>query len=158
MDKKRIIIALSIGAVLITLFTALSCSNPFGLIGMLLFAGFGTWEFYGLLNAGGVDISKKWGTASGLVFIVATWFHMTGQVSNNLLWCILLLIIASNFFRILAYQDLRKGLAVEYLTQTEITVDDIAACDSSDITHRLPAVLHGTSGKKRKACDTPKTD
>ena len=111
MDKKRIIIALSIGTVLISLFTTVPCSNLFGLVGMLLFAGFGTWEFYGLLNAGGVKISKKWGTASGLVFIAATWFHMTGQVSNNLLWCILLLIIASNFFRILAYQDLRKGLA-----------------------------------------------
>ena len=111
MDKKRIIIALCIGAVLIPLFTCVSCSNLFGLVGMMLFAGFGTWEFYGLLKAGGVDSSKKWGTASGLVFIVATWFHMTGQVSDNLLWCILLLIIASNFFRILSYQNLRKGLA-----------------------------------------------
>jgi phosphatidate cytidylyltransferase len=111
MDKKRIIIALCIGAVLIPLFTTVPCSNLFGLVGMMFFAGFGTWEFYGLLNAGGVDVSKKWGTASGLALIVATWFHMTGQISNNLLWCVLLLIITSNFFRILAYQNLRKGLA-----------------------------------------------
>ncbi len=110
MDKKRIIIALGIGVVLITLFTTVSCSNPFGLIGLLLFAGFGTWEFYGLLNAGGLEVSKKWGTASGLIFVVATWFHMTGSVSDNLLWCILLLVIVSNFFRILAYHSLRKGL------------------------------------------------
>lgn len=110
MDKKRILIALGIGAVLIPLFTTVPCSNLFGLLGMMLFAGFGTWEFYGLLHAVGVDASKKWGTASGLAFIAATWFHMTGQVSNNLLWCILLLVIASNLFRILAYTDLRKGL------------------------------------------------
>jgi phosphatidate cytidylyltransferase len=110
MDKKRIIIALCIGAVLVPLFTTVPCSNLFGLVGMLLFAGFGTWEFYGLLEAGGMPVSKKWGTASGLAFVASTWFHMTGQVSDNALWCILLVVIASNFFRILAYPNLRKGL------------------------------------------------
>jgi phosphatidate cytidylyltransferase len=110
MDKKRIIIALSIAAVLIPAFSLVPCSWPIGLVGMLLFTGVGTWEFYGLLNAGGIKTSTKWGVASGLVFVSATWFHMTGQVSNNLLWCILLLVIVSNFARILAYHDLRKGL------------------------------------------------
>ena len=110
MDKKRIIIALSIAVVLVTLFTTVPCRNGFGLLGMLLFTGFGTWEFYGLLEAGGMPVSKKWGTASGLIFIVATWFHMIGKVSNDLLWCILLLVVVSNFFRILAYPNLRKGL------------------------------------------------
>jgi phosphatidate cytidylyltransferase len=110
MDKKRIIIALSIAAVLIPLFCLIPCSWPLGLIGMMLFAGVGTWEFYGLLNAGGINSSTKWGITSGLLFICATWYHMTGALSNNLLWCILLLVIVSNFFRILAYTDLRKGL------------------------------------------------
>ncbi len=118
MDKKRIIIALSIAAVLIPLFCLVPCRWPLGLLGLLLFTGFGTWEFYGLLNAGGINASKKWGTASGLVFIAATWFNMLGKhityrgfsVSDNALWCILLMVITSNFFRILAYQNLRKGL------------------------------------------------
>ncbi|MEN8255146.1 MAG: phosphatidate cytidylyltransferase [Verrucomicrobiota bacterium] len=110
MDKKRIIIALGIAIVLVSLFTTVPCNNLFGLLGMLLFTGLGTWEFYGLLEAGGMPTSKKWGTASGLVFIISTWFHMTGSLSNSLLWCILLLVIVSNFFRILAYHDLRKGL------------------------------------------------
>ncbi len=110
MDKKRIIIALSIGAVLIPAFSLIPCNGWFGLIGMLLFAGVGTWEFYGLLEAGGLPTSKKWGITSGLIFVAPTWFHMTGSVSNNLLWSILLLVIASNFFRILAYPNLRKGL------------------------------------------------
>jgi phosphatidate cytidylyltransferase len=110
MDKKRIIIALGIAAVLIPLFTTVPCTNLFGLVGMLLFAGVGTWEFYGLLNAGGIKTSTKWGIGSGLVFVAATWYHMVGQVSNSLLWCILLVVIVSNFFRILAYHDLRKGL------------------------------------------------
>ena len=110
MDKKRIIIALSIGAVLIPAFSLVPCRWLVGLIGMLLFAGVGTWEFYGLLEAGGMPTSKKWGITSGLLFVTATWFHMTGSISNNLLWSILLLVIASNFFRILAYPNLRKGL------------------------------------------------
>jgi phosphatidate cytidylyltransferase len=110
MDKKRIIIALAIGSVIISLFCIIPCSSPIGLIGMLLFAGFGTWEFYGLLEAGKIPVSKKWGTISGLLFVAATWFHMIGSVSNNLLWCVLLLVIVSNFFRILAYPNLRKGL------------------------------------------------
>jgi len=110
MDKKRIIIALSIGAVLIPAFSLVPCSWLVGLIGMLLFAGVGTWEFYGLLEAGGMPASKKWGITSGLLFVTATWFHMTGSISNNLLWSILLLVIASNFFRILTYPNLRKGL------------------------------------------------
>jgi phosphatidate cytidylyltransferase len=110
MDKKRILIALCIASILIPAFCLVPCSWPIGLIGMLLFAAVGTWEFFGLLNQGGVKTSTKWGIGSGLVFVGATWFHMTGQVSDNLLWCILLLVIVSNFFRILAYQNLREGL------------------------------------------------
>jgi len=118
MDKKRIIIALSIGAVLIPAFSLVPCSWPIGLLGMLLFAGVGTWEFYGLLNAGGLKTSTKWGIGSGLAFVAATWFNALGKhafyngftLSDSALWCILLIVIISNFFRILAYADLRKGL------------------------------------------------
>ncbi|MCK4563165.1 MAG: phosphatidate cytidylyltransferase [Verrucomicrobia bacterium] len=118
MDKKRIIIALCIAAVLIPAFCLVPSRWPIGLIGLLLFAGFGTWEFYGLLEAGGMPASKKWGTASGLVFVAATWFNALGKhftydgfsISDNALWCILLVVITSNFFRILAYPNLRKGL------------------------------------------------
>lgn len=118
MDKKRIIIALCIAAVLVPAFSLVPCKWPIGLIGMLLFAGIGTWEFYGLLNAGGIQSSTKWGIGSGLVFVAATWFNALGghigysgfRISDNALWCVLLLVILSNFFRILAYPDLRKGL------------------------------------------------
>jgi phosphatidate cytidylyltransferase len=110
MDKKRIFIALGIASVLIPAFSLVPCSWLIGLVCMMLFAGFGTWEFYGLLEAGNMPVSKKWGTASGMVFIIATWYHMIGLISDTLLWCILLLVVVSNFFRILAYSDLRKGL------------------------------------------------
>lgn len=118
MDKKRIIIALSIAAVLIPAFCLVPSRWPIVLIGLLLFAGFGTWEFYGLLNAGGICVSKKWGTGSGLILVAATWFNMLGKhftyrgfsISDTALWCILLMVVISNFFRILAYPNLRKGL------------------------------------------------
>ncbi|MDH3981337.1 MAG: phosphatidate cytidylyltransferase [Kiritimatiellaceae bacterium] len=118
MDKKRILIALSIALVLIPAFCLVPCSNTAGLICMLIFAGVGTWEFYGLLNTGGMKTSTKWGIGSGLVFVAATWFNAIGKhsgydgfcVSDNALWCVLLAVISSNFFRILAYPDLRKGL------------------------------------------------
>ena len=61
MDKKRILIALLIASVLIPAFCLVPCNNMAGLIGMLIFAGVGTWEFSGLLNAGGVKTSMKWG-------------------------------------------------------------------------------------------------
>ncbi|MEI6892827.1 MAG: phosphatidate cytidylyltransferase [Pontiella sp.] len=119
MDKKRILIALSIGAVIIPAFSLIPCQWPLGLLGLLLFAGVGTWEFYGLLNAGGIKTSTKWGIGSGLIFVTATWFNALGKhpiaydgfhLSDNALWCVLLVVILSNFFRILAYSDLRKGL------------------------------------------------
>ncbi|MEE9369005.1 MAG: phosphatidate cytidylyltransferase [Pontiella sp.] len=118
MDKKRITIALCIGAVLVTAFSLVPCKLPIGLIGMLLFAGVATWEFYGLLGAVGVKASTKWGISSGLIFVTATWFNSLGKhisyngfsISDNMLWCILLIVITSNLFRILAYPNLRKGL------------------------------------------------
>ena len=119
MDKKRILIALCIAAVIVPAFSLIPCKWPVGLIGLLLFAGVGTWEFYGLLNAGGIKTSTKWGIGSGLIFVAATWFNALDKhhiaydgfrVSDNALWCVLLIVILSNFFRILAYPDLRKGL------------------------------------------------
>lgn len=118
MDKKRIIIALCITSVLVPAFTLIPCSWPVGLICMMAVAAVGTWEFYGLLNAGGLTTSTKWGIGGGLIFIAATWYNTLGRhfgysgatLSDSMLWCILLVVITSGFFRILAYPDLRKGL------------------------------------------------
>jgi phosphatidate cytidylyltransferase len=119
MDKKRIIIGLSIATVLVLLFCLVPAKNPFGLIALLAVCGIGSWEFYNLLNAGGMPASKKWGTFSGLVLVAATWFYMmeTKQPSflqdyppDTMLWCVMLLVIISNFFRILAYRNMRSGL------------------------------------------------
>ena len=61
MDKKRIIIGLSIAAVLSTAFCTISAGNIISLLVMLAVGGLGMWEFYGLLNAGDMKASKKWG-------------------------------------------------------------------------------------------------
>ena len=120
MDKKRIIIGLSIATVLTVLMCAVPSGNPVCLIALLAVPGIATWEFFNLLSAGGMAASKKWGTVSGLVFVTATWFYMSGIKSvgytaqdlppDTVLWSIMLLAVVSIFFRILAYADMRNGL------------------------------------------------
>ncbi len=120
MDKKRIIIGLSIATVLIILMCAVPSGNTVSLLALLAICGIATWEFFNLLTAGGLTASKKWGTAAGLVFVTATWFYMTevkdlGYLIQDLppdtvLWTIMLVAVLSIFFRILAYPNMRDGL------------------------------------------------
>jgi len=121
MDKKRIIIGLSIA----TLLTVLMCAIPSGaticLIVLLAICGVATWEFFNLLSAGGFSASKKWGTTAGLAFVTATWFYVTsikgmGFMTQELppdtmLWSMMLVAVVSIFFRILAYPSMRDGLS-----------------------------------------------
>jgi len=111
MDKKRITIALGIGAVLITAFSIVPCSWWIGLIGMLFFAGMATWEFYSLLEAGHLSVWKNWGITSGLIFVSATWFLMIGKLSEPVLWGIFLLIILATLTRMLFEPNLQRGLS-----------------------------------------------
>ncbi len=114
MDKKRIIIGLSIAAVVVTLLCLVPAANPFCLIALLAACALGTWEFYGLLDAGGFSASKKLGTTCGLLFVGATWYYMLGNFDSHradtVLWTVMLIMIISIFFRILAYPDMRNGL------------------------------------------------
>jgi len=119
MDRKRIIIGLSIAIVLTVLFCLVPAKSPFALLAILAVGGIGTWEFYTLLDAGGLSASRKWGTASGIVFMAATWFYMLESKEltpirdfppDTMLWSIMLVVVISNFFRILMYKDMRQGL------------------------------------------------
>lgn len=119
MDKKRIIIGLSIATVLIILMCLVPSGNPICLIALLAICGVGTWEFFNLLSAGGLTASKKWGTTTGLVFVAATWFYMLESKKimgfqtfppDTILWTVMLIAVISIFFRILAYPDMRTGL------------------------------------------------
>lgn len=119
MDPKRIIIGLSIAAVLITLLCIIPAGNLICLLALLAICGLGTWEFYGLLDAGGMPSSKKWGTFCGLIFILATWIFMFESKKlpqqqsfppDMVLWSVMLVTVISCFFRTLAFPDMRTGL------------------------------------------------
>ncbi len=119
MDKKRIIIGLSIATVLVTLFCIIPAGSLFCLAALLAVCGMGTWEFYRMLEKGGLSASKKVGTLSGLVFAGATWSYMLGFKDflpshrlppDTMLWSVLLVVVVSIFFRILAYPSMREGL------------------------------------------------
>ncbi|MBN2703497.1 MAG: phosphatidate cytidylyltransferase [Pontiellaceae bacterium] len=116
MDNKRTIIGLIIGAVIILLLSFVPAGNFFCLPVLLGMCGMGTWEFFGLLKAGGLTASKKWGTSVGLIFVTATWVYMlkSGSGANDtaqaMLWSVLLLAVITVFFRILAYPNMRAGL------------------------------------------------
>jgi len=119
MDKKRIIIGLAIATVFVFLFCLIPAKSPVALLILLGICGLGSWEFYNLLHAGGMPASKKWGTVSGLVLVAATWFYMLESKKlaihqnfppDTLLWSVMTVVIIANFFRSLAYKDMRTGL------------------------------------------------
>lgn len=121
MDKKRIIIGASIAAVLVFLMSVVPSSNIICLIVLSAICGVATWEFYTMLEAGGLTASKKWGTACGVLFIAATWQYMnkfpdvttlsgTNLPHDTLLWSAMLVAVVSIFFRILTYPNMRDGL------------------------------------------------
>lgn len=120
MDKKRIIIGLSIATVLIILMCAVPSGHWICLIALLAVCGMATWEFFNLLTAGGLSASKKWGTTVGLMFVAASWFYMREIKSfgfltqelppDTVLWSIMVVAVVSIFFRILAYPNMRNGL------------------------------------------------
>ena len=120
MDKKRIIIGASIAAVLVFLMSVVPSSNIACLLVLMGVCGVSTWEFYNLLDAGGLKASKKWGTTCGLIFIMATWQYMNSDSwllfdanrlpPDTMLWTVMSILVISIFFRTLAYHDMRQGL------------------------------------------------
>ena len=80
MDKKRIITGILIG-LLITFFIFLytSSSSTYYYISFLSICGISHWEFYSLLQAGGLPASRKWGTTIGLIFCLSTWGYILNE-------------------------------------------------------------------------------
>ena len=111
MDKKRIIIGLTLGAIIISFLCFMPAGNPLCLIFMLGICGLATWEFFGLLTAGGLTASKRWGTAAGLLFCGATWYHvLKAPHDSTALWAVLLISVMATLYRMLAYPVMRTGL------------------------------------------------
>lgn len=64
--------------------TALFCSNRwladyFGLAVMMLLAGAGSYEFYGLVEKRGLVCYKGWGISGGLLLMISTFYYVGGK-------------------------------------------------------------------------------
>ena len=118
MDIKRITTGSLIALLIIFLFLNIPAEHPIALLILLAICGLSLWEFYALLIAGGLSSSRKWGTAIGIIFCIATWLYMLEPSTTNqnilpadtLLWTIMVLVVISTFYRLLGYTDMRNGL------------------------------------------------
>ena len=111
-DKKRIILGLSIAAVLASLLVLVPSGNPASLVVLLAVCALAMHEFYKLLKRGDMPVSYHFGIISGLIFTGATWFCCRQQspASMHILWALMLLILLINFCRILAYPDAKLAV------------------------------------------------
>jgi phosphatidate cytidylyltransferase len=101
MDKKRIVLGLSIAAVLITLLLFVPAGNPAALVVFLVICGLAMREIYLLMAMGNMPASIKTGMTSGLIFVALTWWvSRSDQWTDNALWALLLTILIVNFFRL----------------------------------------------------------
>ena len=101
MDKKRIILGLTIAAVLCTAIFFVPAGNiavPFVFMAVCALA---MREIYALMEMGDLPASKKMGMISGLLFVAITWLASKYRFSEDVLWSLLMLILLVNFFRLL---------------------------------------------------------
>jgi phosphatidate cytidylyltransferase len=101
MDKKRIILGLSIAVVIISVMLFAPAGSWLGLLVLLGICGLAMNEFYHMLSLGDMPASKRGGMVSGLLFVFMTWFCARQGTSDHVLWALLLLILTGNFFRLI---------------------------------------------------------
>jgi len=102
MDKKRIILGLSIAVVIISALIFLPAGNPLALVVLLAVCGVAMHEMYALMAMGDMPASKKMGMISGLVFVAMTWWvSRSSEWTDDALWALLLVILIVNFYRLL---------------------------------------------------------
>jgi phosphatidate cytidylyltransferase len=112
MDKKRIILGLTIAAVLSTAVLLVPAGNIAVLIGLLAVCGLAMHEVYALMALGDLPASKKVGMASGLLFVAMTWLVSNSRyaLADDGLWSLLLIILMVIFFRLFGYTDGKQAL------------------------------------------------
>ena len=102
MDKKRIVLGLSIAAVIITWMCLVPAGSPIALLVLLAVCGLAMHEIYALMAKGDMPASKKMGMISGLIFVAMTWWvSLSERWTDDALWALLLVILIINFFRLL---------------------------------------------------------
>lgn len=112
MDKKRILLGLTIAAVLITLLLIVPAGNPAALVVFLAICALAMREIYALMAKGNMPASTGMGMTSGLVFVALTWWvSRSDQWTDNALWALLLAILIVNFFRLpLSQRDALRAI------------------------------------------------
>lgn len=102
MDKKRIILGLSIAAVIITALVFVPAGNPLALVVLLAVCGLAMREIYALMALGNIPASKKMGITNGVLFVALTWWvSQSSEWTDDALWALLLAILIVNFYRVL---------------------------------------------------------
>ncbi len=116
MDKKRIILGLSLAVIICSAVLFIPAGNIAVLLVLMAVCGLAMQEVYELMEKGELPASKKMGMTSGLLFVAATWVTLKYELPESVLWSALLLIFLVNFFRIFLYSDAR--IAVRNVTGT----------------------------------------
>jgi len=102
MDKKRIILGLSIATVIITALVFVPAGSPFALLVLLAVCGLAMREIYALMAMGNIPASKKMGMTNGILFVALTWWvSRSSEWTDDALWALLLAILIVNFYRVL---------------------------------------------------------
>jgi phosphatidate cytidylyltransferase len=110
MDKKRILLGLTIAAVLCSAVFFVPAGNIAVLLGTMAVCGLAMREVYALMALGDLPASKKTGMACGLLFVATTWLAAKYGFSDDVLWSLLLISLNVIFFRLFGYTDARQAL------------------------------------------------
>ncbi|NOU36893.1 MAG: phosphatidate cytidylyltransferase [Kiritimatiellaceae bacterium] len=110
MDKKRILLGLTIALVLSSAVLLVPAGNIAVLLGLMIVCGLAMREVYALMELGGLTASKKMGITCGLLFVAMTWLVSKYGFSDDVLWSLLLIILMIIFFRLFGYTDARQAL------------------------------------------------
>jgi phosphatidate cytidylyltransferase len=110
MDKKRIILGLTIAVFLCTAMLLVPAGNIVVLLGLMAVCGLAMGEVYALMERADLLASKKMGMTCGLLFIAMTWVVAKHGFSDDVLWSLLLIILMVIFFRLFGYTNPREAL------------------------------------------------
>jgi len=111
MDKKRVVLGLSLAVVIMTSILFVPAGHIVYLLVLLAVCGLAMNEFYNLLRLGEMPACKTAGMVTGLLFVAMTWVCELQDYPDEVLWALLLLILLGNFFRLFAgYPDERIAI------------------------------------------------
>lgn len=110
MDKKRILLGLTIAVVLSTAILLVPAGNIAVLLGVMAVCGLAMHEVYALMLRADLLASRKTGIAGGLLFTAVTWLAAKYGFSDDVLWSLLLIILMVIFFRLFGYSEPRQAL------------------------------------------------